>query len=205
MRRGGEFERLLDEIEGLGEDETPFEKSFPVVARDGTRLQAIDGTRQVASLESRIADQEFAVIKSLRQIVDIVKSQSAQLAKLAKARAPKAPSMSHIEFFAKALTAQAEGKICGLDVAKAEACLNQGKPVPVEIVRAVTGDITATANAAPRSISSGAFFAKALAAQAAGRVSGFEIAKAEAAINRGRAPEGALVRRVLIGHAGTLA
>ncbi|HEX3486485.1 MAG TPA: hypothetical protein VHT51_15590 [Micropepsaceae bacterium] len=202
-RKGGEFERLLNEIEGIYDDE-PVAKSFHVVI-DGKKVEAIDGTEIVQELTARVEDQEFAVTKALGQILDVIKAQATQLAKLAKARKSKAPSMSHIEFYSRAMSAMGEGKISGLDIAKAETCLNHGRPVPPEIVRRVIGDSSATATEVPRAMSSGAFLSKALSSQIAGKVSGFEIAKAESAVNRGRPIDPAFVRKVLIGNSGVLA
>ncbi len=47
--------------------------------------------------------------------------------------------MARGEFLAKALTAQKEGRLTGLDISKAESCLNSGLEVPEHIVKKVIG------------------------------------------------------------------
>jgi hypothetical protein len=45
--------------------------------------------------------------------------------------------MSTDVFFAKALAAQKEGRLSGVDIAVAEACLNRGEAIPQSIVARV--------------------------------------------------------------------
>ena len=48
-----------------------------------------------------------------------------------------ADGLSANEFMAKALAAQASGRLTGLDVARAESALNKGLPVPQDVVNRV--------------------------------------------------------------------
>jgi len=222
--KGGEFELLLEELRALyGDGDDPSDtgaadakiaaaandgavaKSFTVKLADGTEMRAIDGADMVKSLTARVENNEGAITKALGQLLDIVKVQAARIDKLARRRQGSAETgtVTTTEFFAKALAGQAAGNVSGHDVALAEACLNKGQPVPPEIVRKVMGDGTPRAMAG--SMSKDEFFGKALQAQAAGRVSGHEIALAEVAINNGRQPDPNLVRRLAFGHSGTRA
>lgn len=149
-----------------GEDGETMGKSFSLKLEDGTELDAIDGTELVKSLMGRVEKNEEAVMKSLGLAIDLlgkqgdmIKSLQAEVKKLAgEGRGRKAvvsvsekpaagttmaksqgadEGMSANEFMAKALSAQAAGRLTGLDVARAESALNKGLPVPQDVVNRV--------------------------------------------------------------------
>ena len=222
--KGGEFELLLEELRALyGDGDDPSDtgaadakiaaaandgavaKSFTVKLADGTEMRAIDGSDMVKSLTARVENNEGAITKALGQLLDIVKVQAARIDKLARRRQGSAETgtVTTTEFFAKALAGQAAGTVSGFDIARAEACLNHGQPVPPEIVRKVMGD--GTRGTTPREMSPGHFFGKALDAQRQGKVCGLDLIKAENAIAAGRQPDPNFVRAVMFGHSGTRA
>lgn len=151
---------------GDGDDEETMGKSFALKLEDGTELEAIDGTELVKSLMARVESNEGTVMKALGTAVDLlgkqgnmIKSLQDEVKKLAgEGRGRKtvvsvsekpvagatmaksqgaADGLSANEFMAKALAAQASGRLTGLDVARAESALNKGLPVPQDVVNRV--------------------------------------------------------------------
>lgn len=164
----GGSEGLGDEGEGEGDgdDKETMGKSFALKLDDGTELEAIDGTELVKSLMARVESNEGTVMKALGTAVDLlgkqgnmIKSLQDEVKKLAgEGRGRKtvvsvsekpvagatmaksqgaADGLSANEFMAKALAAQASGRLTGLDVARAESALNKGLPVPQDVVNRV--------------------------------------------------------------------
>ena len=154
------------EGDGDGDDEETMGKSFALKLEDGTELEAIDGTELVKSLMARVESNEGTVMKALGTAVDLlgkqgdmIKSLQDEVKKLAgEGRGRKtvvsvsekpvagatmaksqgaADGLSANEFMAKALAAQASGRLTGLDVARAESALNKGLPVPQDVVNRV--------------------------------------------------------------------
>lgn len=154
------------EGEGDGDDEETMGKSFALKLEDGTELEAIDGTELVKSLMARVESNEGTIMKALGTAVDLlgkqgnmIKSLQDEVKKLAgEGRGRKtvvsvsekpvagatmaksqgaADGLSANEFMAKALAAQASGRLTGLDVARAESALNKGLPVPQDVVNRV--------------------------------------------------------------------
>ena len=159
-------EGLGDKGEGDGDDDETMGKSFALKLDDGTELEAIDGTELVKSLMARVESNEGTVMKALGTAVDLlgkqgdmIKSLQDEVKKLAgEGRGRKtvvsvsekpvagatmaksqgaADGLSANEFMAKALAAQASGRLTGLDVARAESALNKGLPVPQDVVNRV--------------------------------------------------------------------
>lgn len=159
-------EGLGDEGEGDGDGDETMGKSFALKLEDGTELEAIDGTELVKSLMARVESNEGTVMKALGTAVDLlgkqgnmIKSLQDEVKKLAgEGRGRKtvvsvsekpvagatmaksqgaADGLSANEFMAKALAAQASGRLTGLDVARAESALNKGLPVPQDVVNRV--------------------------------------------------------------------
>lgn len=147
------------------DDGKPMAKSFKFTLEDGTEVEAQDGSELVKSLSDRIEKNEGQMMKALETAVgllkgqgDLIKSMQDQIKKLsgegrgrkavvsvvekpepgASVMAKSEPAgMSHDQFFAKALTAQREGRISGTDIAIAESCLNRGESIPAHIVQRV--------------------------------------------------------------------
>lgn len=124
---------------------TPFSAaSFVITDADGNLVKAIDGTLVLKSLDARTRQHERKMKRAVRQVFDIIKAQAEQIAELTgnqtQRTATPRGTMSADDFFAKALQAQAEGRIAALDVSRAEAFLGAGQPVPSELVRQVLGD-----------------------------------------------------------------
>jgi hypothetical protein len=129
------------------------------------------------------------------------------------------------EFMAKALTANREGRISSAEVSEIESAIARGQAPRNELVKAVvlgtppglrgehdatfarlvanwSGAETPMAKAVTpavtgRTMDSGQFMAKALFAQAAGRLNGGQVATLEAHVNAGKQPPAELVRAVL--------
>ena len=149
--------------DGEGKGGKPMVKSFGVKLEDGQEAQVIDGEELLKSLDTlngRVAAIETGnepLAKALTQAIGLIQTQGTilkslneQVAKLSsqgKGRktmiavnerpAPgeqtmtksQPAQMSGGELMAKALAAQREGKLTGLQVATAEASLNHGAPI----------------------------------------------------------------------------
>lgn len=146
-----------DADEDKDEDKENVSKSFKFTLPDGTEVDALDGTELIKSLTLRLEKNEATFGGAMRQMLDIVKSQGAEITKLRSAGkgrkavvtvAEKKPVEADVakseadtmpagEFMAKSMQAFTAGKISGHDVRLAETAINQGKPVPERIVRAV--------------------------------------------------------------------
>lgn len=159
-KKVAEAEKEGAEGEGEVEDcDKDMTKSFEVTLADGTKLQAVDGVEMFKAVIGRVEKNETSVLAGMRAMVDIVKSLGDQVKKLSESGrgrkavltiAEKAPAATDVtksaeegvkpdDFFAKALAMQAEGKLSGTDIARAESYMNRGLPVPAEIVQRVLG------------------------------------------------------------------
>lgn len=160
-----EDEKSEGEAEGddKDEDDAPMAKSFQVTMPDGSVVEAQDGTALVKSLRDRLDATEQSMTKALEQAstlikgqTDLIKSLQSQVQKLAGAgRGRKAvvsvaekpapagmaksetPGISGEEFMAKAIGAMKAGRLTGMQVSIAEACLNRGQAVPADIIASV--------------------------------------------------------------------
>jgi hypothetical protein len=148
------------------DDDKGMAKSFSFTLEDGAVVEAEDGTELIKALMNRVEKNEGALAKVLEGTVKLIKSQGEMIKSLetrigklsGQGRGRKAilsivekqsptmankseqpEGMSIQEFMSKAMIAQAEGRITGSDVARAESHLNKGMPVPADIVVKVAG------------------------------------------------------------------
>lgn len=152
-----------------GDGDDDLGKSFSFKLENGTEIEAFDGTELVKALMARVEGQEENFTKALGTAVEVIKAQGEKITSqgdLIKSMQEQIKTLSGEgrgrktvvtvnerpsvlrksepeegitpnEFMAKALHAQAAGRITGADVAKAEAYLNRGLAVPAEIVARV--------------------------------------------------------------------
>lgn len=155
---------VLDDDEG----EESMTKSFSFELENGDVIEALDGTALVKSLINRLDSTESTLHKALGAAADLIgkqgdmiKSLQNQVSRLGDAGRGRKTMVSVVdkpavgdmkkslsgsepqgispqEFMAKALNAQAAGRVTGLDVVRAESALNKGLPVPQDIVARVT-------------------------------------------------------------------
>lgn len=167
---GGQVEGDENEDKSDGEGEgvggNPMAKSFEVTLADGTKVQAQDGTELVKALQERIDSTETVMAKALETAVSLIKSQGEQIAALGGK--------------IKALSSEGKGRKAVLTVAE--------KPT-------VGGGTMAKSQQAD-GITPEEFMAKALDAQKMGRLTGLEVAVAEASLNRGQGVPAEIVRKV---------
>lgn len=155
--------------DGDGDADDAMAKSFEIELADGTKISAVDGVELVKSLIGRIETNEGKLLGALGEASkviaaqgDMLKSLRADVAALkdqgkprkavltvSEKPVPKAEELKKSDepqgldgeaFMAKALAAQAAGRLAGVDVATAEACINANKQPPAHIVRVVLGD-----------------------------------------------------------------
>lgn len=158
-------------------DGKPMTKSLQVTLADGTVVDAEDGTELVKSLIERIdasdvraTETESVMAKALGVAVDLIKSQGEQL---------KAT---------KTLVKSLEAKVGELSNE------GRGRKTTVSVHEKPSNTM---AKSQSEGIDSGEFMAKAMTAMAAGKISGLDIATAEASINRGNAIPEHIVARVM--------
>ena len=148
-------------------DDAPMMGKSMTVEIDGKQVEAFDGTElvkslmgQVEQLGGKLTASEDKLAKALTETLGVVKSQGAVIkslqdtvAKLATAgrgrksavvvhepgtdltkSQPAGGQLSGNEIMAKALSAQAAGRLTGIDVARVEGHLNQGMAIPADIL-----------------------------------------------------------------------
>lgn len=141
-------------------------KSFAFTLEDGTEMEAVDGTELVKSLIDRIENNEGTIQKALGAAVDLITKQGALI---------------------KSLQA---------DV-KSLAGTGRGRKAVVSVVeKPAVGDLTKSQTAETVSMTATEFMTKAMAAQAAGRLTGIDVARAEAYLNKGIAVPADIMARV---------
>ena len=69
-----------------------------------------------------------------KAVVSVVEKPAPGASTMAKS---EPAGVSHEVFFAKAMAAQKEGRLSGMDIAMAESCLNRGEVIPQSIVARV--------------------------------------------------------------------
>ena len=146
------------------EDGEPMAKSFRIQDAAGNEFEAVDGAALIKGLMAQQSTQQEQMTKSVRGLVGIVQKQDKLLKSLiakveelggqgrgrksalsvhdrsdasgeSMAKSTAAGPSSH-ELLAKAsvLCQQGKGGISGTDVARIEARLNRGEPIPAELV-----------------------------------------------------------------------
>lgn len=159
------------------DEDAEMSKSFkiPVVDAEGKAVldtdgkpkmvDAVDGTQMMKALMARVEAGETDLAKALGTAVSLLKAQAKQIETLTSdlkrvadtGRGRKTVLAIHdkvasgddlnkaeakdgipaAEFMAKAMTAQAAGKLTGLEVARAESAINRGLQVPADIISKV--------------------------------------------------------------------
>lgn len=157
-----------DDDEDDDDDETPMGKSFSVTLPGGEEVEALDGTLIVKALRDDLLSSQGEVRTSLNQIGEVLQRTTAMLKSLASDNATLRAEMD-------SLASAGRGRKSSLSVHE--------KPATV----------VAPAPAAP---SRQEVLAKALAAQQAGKISGYEVALAEGYINRGQTLPASLLSRI---------
>jgi hypothetical protein len=164
---GGESAADGDAAAGAERDESNLTKSFSFTLEDGTVVEALDGADLVKSLMQRMNDDKAEMVKALGMSVDLIKSQAAQL-----------ETMS-----ARITTLSAEGR---------------GRKSAVSISeKTVSGAPDLQKSQQAPGLTRQEFFAKADAAQKAGRITAAEIGLAETYLNKGSAIPAHIINRVM--------
>lgn len=143
-------------------------KSFTFKDADGVEREAIDGTDLLKSLLGRVDAGEAKTAEVLTAAMGVIKQQGAMLKSLS----------------------ETVGALAGQ---------GRGRKAVVSIVEKPAGaaEALAKSHASEGGVSGEEFMAKALACQAAGKLSGRDVATAESYINMNQAPPAAIVSIVL--------
>lgn len=157
-----------DDADGKANGEgAPMAKSFQLTLDDGTVIEAQDGTEMVKALGDRLSSTETMMAKALGDTLALVKGQADMIKSLSDQ--------------VKKLSGEGRGRKAVLSVVE--------KPAPVAATMAKSQQA--------EGVTPEIFFAKALDAQKAGRISGTDIAVAESCLNRGQAIPENIVQRVM--------
>jgi hypothetical protein len=162
-------EGAAGEGEGEGEGAAPMAKSFKLTLEDGTEIEAQDGAEMVKALGDRLTSTETNMAKALGRAIDLIKGQ--------------ADMMKSMQTQMAKLAGEGRGRKAVLSVVE--------KPAPGAAATTMAKSL------APEGMTPDVFFTKALAAQKEGRISGSDIAVAEASINRGEQVPAHIVQRVM--------
>lgn len=156
--------------DGEGDGDKPaMAKSFQLTLEDGTVIEAQDGAEMVKALGDRVTAGEANMAKALGGALDLIKGQSTMIKSMQSQIAK--------------LSNEGRGRKAVLSVVE--------KPAPNVAATTMAKALT------PEGMTSDVFFAKAFDAQKAGRISGADIAVAEASLNRGDAIPAHIVQRVM--------
>lgn len=147
--------------EGDADGEGKGEMTKSMTAADGTQVEVIDATEMLKSLEAGQAELGDVLAKSMGAMTKalnaqgvVIKSLQAEIATLkgqGRGRktvitvaekpdmtkslgADKPQGLKPNEVMAKCLAAQKSGAMTGLDVARAEIAINNGVPVPADVL-----------------------------------------------------------------------
>lgn len=148
-------------------DGAPMAKSFQLTLEDGTVIEAQDGTEMVKALAEDLNQTKGTMAKALGEAVTLIKGQNDMIKSLTD-RVAK-------------LSGEGRGRKAVLSVVE--------KPAPAAATMAKSQQA--------EGVTPEIFFAKALDAQKANRISGTDIAVAESCLNRGIAIPDHIVQRVM--------
>lgn len=149
---------------GEGEaTETPLTKSMVIDGEDVEVVEVGALIKSLSDLTTRVEGGEANLVKSLNPIVELIQGQNAliksmqdQLTKLggsgrgrksvlavaelpvpgetALTKSQQPTQIAPQQLLAKCLTAQSEGRISGVDVARVEAAINSGLAAPADVL-----------------------------------------------------------------------
>ena len=163
----GEGGEAAETDKDKGGEGAAMAKSFQLTLEDGTVIEAQDGTEMVKALGDRLSSTETMMAKALGDTLALVKGQADMIKSLGEQ--------------VKKLSGEGRGRKAVLSVIE--------KPAPAAATMAKSQQA--------EGVTPEIFFAKALDAQKAGRVSGVDIAVAESCLNRGVAIPENIVQRVM--------
>jgi hypothetical protein len=158
-----------DDADGAADgDDKPMAKSMNVTLEDGTTVEALDGTELIKSLTARL-DKSAEGQSQMAKALEAVGAVIKSQGELIKSLNEKLTK----------LAGAGRGRKAVLSVAE--------KPAPGETMT----------KSEPEGLSGEQFMAKAMDAMKAGRISGTDVAVAEASLNRGVVVPAHIVQRVL--------
>lgn len=152
--------------------ESTLGKSFTATGENGEPLELIDGTELVKSLMDRVETNESQAIAVMGSLGDLIKSQTQTLQS-------QGQLIKSLQEKVDALGTEGRGR-------KATVTLSQ-KPSQEHMAKSQSGD---------EEITGSQFLAKCLQAQAAGRLTGMDVSRAQIALNQGVSVPADIVSRV---------
>lgn len=159
--------------DGDADDKGPMAKSFTVKLEDGTEVEAVDGAELVKALQAQVSGLEGGVAKALGSAVGLLKQQGELLTK-------QGEMIKSLSASVAALRREPGGR---------KSTVSVHEPV---VAKALGGEEKKT-----EGVSAQEFMVKAMDAFNAGKLTGGQVALAEASINRGEQPPADIVKAVL--------
>lgn len=127
---GGEMVKSLQER--IEKNEQSMAKAL------GSAVELIKGQASLIKSLSERVTKLSGEGRGRKAVVSVVEKPAAGNGAGSNTMAKSEPAgMSHDQFFAKALTAQKEGRLSGVDIAIAESHLNRGEAIPAHIIQRV--------------------------------------------------------------------
>jgi hypothetical protein len=177
-----------DDKGGKGK-EGEMKKSFTIQLADGTTAEVQDGSELLKALSDRMDLTDTNVQSTLESAVMVIKGQGAMLKSFSEQLAGQQTTITEQATLIKSLQT---------DVGKLSSA-GAGRKTVLSVVERRTDTATAAAakSGVPEGVTHEQFFAKAFEKQGQGKLTGTDIALAEASLNSGLAIPDNIVQRVL--------
>lgn len=175
--------------EGKGEHKEHMAKSFTLKTDDGETLQVVDASDLIKALGGRLDETTASIQETFASVVGVMKAQGELVKSLTAKYEEQTATIAGQDTLIKSL--QAEVTKLGSQPAgrRAVVTVAERQASPATEVMAKAG--------MPEGVTTEDFFAKALNMQSEGKLTGVDIAIAEASLNAGQAVPASIVRRVL--------
>jgi len=160
-----------DTVRAKAGDVEPIAKSFRILMEDGSEAEAIDGTELVKSLQDRVVVAETALATNAEQMLKALNATTELIKSQGEA------------------IAALRGEIARLG--------NEGRGRKAIVTLADKPALADMNKSDKPGLPAAEFMSKALAAQAAGRITGLEVSIAEGSLNKGTAVPAHIVNKVL--------
>jgi hypothetical protein len=185
-----EEERKKKEGKGGKEEKSePMTKSFSLQTQDGKQIEVIDASDLIKSLGDRLDGSVQQIFDTLQGAADVIKTQGTMLKSLSDKLAATETALTEQSTLVKSLQ----------DSVKEIGSAPAGRKAVLTVAERQTGTATDTMakSGMPEGVSPDAFFAKAFAKQAEGKLTGVDISLAESCLNRGAPIPESIVTRVM--------
>lgn len=168
----------------------PMAKSFSLETKDGKQIEVIDASDLIKSLGDRLDGSVEQILATLQGAADVIKGQGTMLKSMSDKLAATETALAEQATLVKSL----QTNVTELGNAPA------GRRAVLTVAERQSGTATdiMAKSGLPEGISPDAFFTKAFAKQAEGKITGIDISLAESCLNRGGPIPESIVNRVML-------